>query len=173
MIEMRAEVGDIVQASADAIVNAANNELWMGSGVAGAIKAAGGVEIEREAMQQGPIQRGGAVVTGPGRLTNCRAVIHAAAMGGTEWNPTAESVYQATYSALARASERGFVSVAFPALGTGVGGFPLKRAAEEMARAVTDFDAAQPAQSVSRVLFVLRDQAALAAFRRGLFPGAR
>lgn len=61
-------VGDITAIDTDAIVNAANNELWLGSGVAGAIKRAAGDEVEREAMAQGPIQVGEAVATGPGRL---------------------------------------------------------------------------------------------------------
>src|SRR5262245_38949080 len=72
--------GDISQAQVDAVVNAANNHLWMGSGVAGALKRAGGSDIEREAVAKGPIAVGEAVVTGAGTLP-ARYVIHAAAMG--------------------------------------------------------------------------------------------
>jgi O-acetyl-ADP-ribose deacetylase (regulator of RNase III) len=168
MIEMRAEAGDIVAVRADAIVNAANNELWMGSGVAGAIKAAGGLVIEEEAMRQGPIARGEAVITSAGRLTNCRYVIHAAAMGGAEWIPSPQSIHDATLNSLKRAAEHGLESIAFPALGTGVGGFPLEAAARQMAQAVRDFEAQQPQSSVRTVTFVLRDEASLAQFRRGL-----
>ncbi len=71
---------DITQLAVDAIVNAANSELWMGGGVAGAIKRAGGTVIEQEAMAKGPIPVGEAVVTSAGRLP-CRHVIHAATMG--------------------------------------------------------------------------------------------
>lgn len=72
--------GDITWVDTEAIVNAANNQLWMGAGVAGAIKRAGGEEIEREAVAQGPIEVGESVVTAAGRLPH-RYVIHAAAMG--------------------------------------------------------------------------------------------
>jgi len=139
VIEMRARPGNIDFIEANAIVNAANNELWMGAGVAGAIKASGGRTIEEEAMRQGPIARGEAAITGAGRLSNCRFVIHAAAMGGAEW-----------------------------ALGTGVGGLPLNAAAREMSRAVHDFEAEQPNGSVQAVIFVLRDEAALGEFERGM-----
>lgn len=168
MVSIEAIVGNIVDVQADAIVNAANAELWMGSGVAGAIKAAGGQQIEDEAMRQGPIVRGEAVVTGAGRLSNCRHVIHAAAMGGAEWNPTAQSIHDATLSALQRAAEHGLTSIAFPALGTGVGGFALEAAAREMARAVHEFERTHADSTVRQVSFVLRDQASLAEFRRGL-----
>ena len=62
--------GDITEVKADAIVNAANNRLWMGSGVAGAIKSKGGYEIENEAISLGPIPIGEAVVTSAGRLSS-------------------------------------------------------------------------------------------------------
>ena len=79
---MRVEVveGDIAALEVDAIANAANDRLWMGAGVAGALKRAGGEEIEREAVAKGPIPVGDAVATGAGRLP-ARHVIHAAVMG--------------------------------------------------------------------------------------------
>ncbi|MBX6754861.1 MAG: macro domain-containing protein, partial [Thermorudis peleae] len=107
---IEAIIGDITQVDVEAIVNAANTDLWMGGGVAGAIKRAGGEEIEREAMAQGPIPLGEAVVTGAGRLPY-RGVIHAAAMGyrGGQLIPaTATTVSQATAAALRRCAERGF-----------------------------------------------------------------
>ena len=72
--------GDITTCAVDAVVNAANNHLWMGAGVAGAIKRQGGQAIEDEAVRQGPIPVGAAIVTGSG-LLKARYVIHAAAMG--------------------------------------------------------------------------------------------
>ena len=168
MIEVSTELGNIVEVVADAIVNAANAELWMGSGVAGAIKARGGQAIEDEAVRQGPIERGEAVVTGAGRLANCRYVIHAAAMGGSEWLPSAQSIHDASLNALKRAGERGLSSVAFPALGTGVGGFGLGAAAAQMAAAVRDYEAFNPASSIATVRFVLRDEVALAEFQKGI-----
>ncbi|MCS7257127.1 MAG: macro domain-containing protein [Thermomicrobium sp.] len=162
------QIGDITAADTEAIVNAANNRLWMGSGVAGAIKRAGGEEIEREAVAQGPIAVGEAVVTGAGRLPH-KAVIHAAAMGYDEHGrmipATRETVYAATRAALARCQERQLRSVAFPALGTGVGGLDLDTCAQAMVQAVRDH-AASGAQFPERVVFVLRNEEAAQPFRR-------
>ena len=126
--------GDITQLSTEAIVNAANNHLWMGAGVAGAIKRAGGAEIEREAVSKGPIPIGEAVATGAGRL-KARYVIHAAAMG-QDLRTDTEKIRAATANSLKRADELGLKSIAFPALGTGVGGFSYRQAAEVMIRAM-------------------------------------
>src|SRR5215510_4838771 len=79
-MRLEARLGDITQADVDAVVNAANNHLWMGAGVAGAIKRAGGQEIEREAVEKWPIELGDAVATGAGQL-GARWVIHGAVMG--------------------------------------------------------------------------------------------
>lgn len=166
---LTAIVGDIITVEADAIVNAANNELWMGAGVAGAIKAAGGEEIEREAMAQGPIRVGEAVATGAGRLPY-RAVIHAAAMG-YEGNrmipPTSESIQSATQAALEVADRLGLESVAFPALGTGVGGFDLAEAAALMVAAARRY-LSQPNARVRRIIFVLRNENARQTFQEAI-----
>ena len=122
--------GDITRLQVDAIVNAANTHLWMGGGVAGAIKRAGGAEIEQEAVALGPIGMGEAVVTGAGRLP-CRHVIHAATMG-QDLTTSAAAIRSATRSSLRAAEAAGLTSLAFPALGTGVGGFPLDEAAQLM-----------------------------------------
>jgi O-acetyl-ADP-ribose deacetylase (regulator of RNase III) len=162
-------IGDITQVDVEAIVNAANTDLWMGGGVAGAIKRAGGEEIEREAMAQGPIPLGEAVVTGAGRLPY-RGVIHAAAMGyrGGQLIPaTATTVSQATAAALRRCAERGFRSVAFPALGTGVGGLDMARCAQAMIEAVRAHWASG-ATLPERVVFVLRDESARQIFAQAL-----
>ena len=157
--------GDITEVRADAIVNAANNRLWMGAGVAGAIKRKGGESIEREAVSKGPIEVGEAVVTGAGALP-VRHVIHAAAMGQDlvthEW-----AIRQATRNSLLRAEELGLASIAFPALGTGVGGFPLEEAARAMLGEVIRYLDEREA-SLKEVLFVLLDTRALEAFAREL-----
>ena len=127
---LETERGDISQAKVDAVVNAANNHLWMGSGVAGALKRAGGVEIEREAVSKGPVAIGDAVITGGGSLPATH-VIHAAVMG-QDLQTDESKIRTATKNALMRARELGIRSVAFPALGTGVGGFPPELAAEAM-----------------------------------------
>lgn len=122
--------GDITGFAVDAIVNAANNHLWMGAGVAGAIKRKGGRVIEDEAVGKGPIAVGEAVVTGAGAL-KARYVIHAAAMG-QDLRTDEGKIRAATRNALLRARELGLASIAFPALGTGVGGFPPADAARTM-----------------------------------------
>jgi O-acetyl-ADP-ribose deacetylase len=166
--------GDITAAGTEGIVNAANNEGWLGSGVAGAIRRAAGAEVEEEAVAQAPWPVGDAVRTGPGRLADrgVRAILHAAAMAPGR-PAAAEAVGTATAAALRLAAAEGLASVALPALGTGVGGVPLEAAATAMAAAVRDH-AAGP-DPVPTVVFALYDQAALerfgAALERELRPG--
>jgi O-acetyl-ADP-ribose deacetylase (regulator of RNase III) len=120
--------GDLTQESVDAIVNAANSALLLGAGVAGAIRAKGGPSIQAECDAHGPIGVGEAAVTGAGALP-ARFVIHAASMppGG---GATEASVRASFRHALALARERGLRSVAVPAIGAGIAGFPLQRCAE-------------------------------------------
>ncbi len=161
---IRIVAGDITLLSCEAIVNAANDHLWMGGGVAGAIKRRGGEEIEREAVRQGPVPIGDAVATGAGQLS-ARYVIHAVTMG-QDLVTSEPYVRAATRSALRVAARLGLRSVALPALGTGVGGFPLDRAAavmlEEAARHLSR--TSRPAE----VVFVLVDELAQAVFARAL-----
>lgn len=135
-VTLRVVSGDICDREVEAVVNAANNRLWMGGGVAGAIKRRGGQEIEREAMAKGPIAIGESVVTAAGKL-KAKHVIHAAVMG-SDLVTSADYIRRATLSALARAKELGLRSIAFPALGTGVGGFPLAECARIMLAAVRE-----------------------------------
>jgi O-acetyl-ADP-ribose deacetylase (regulator of RNase III) len=125
--------GDITGFDGDAIVNAANNHLLLGAGVAGAIRRAGGPSIQEECDRHGPIRVGEAALTGGGRLA-ARWVIHAAAMGD---EPVSErSIRDSTTAALRLAAAHGIKRLAFPVLGTGVGGFDFLRAAEIMKAAV-------------------------------------
>jgi O-acetyl-ADP-ribose deacetylase (regulator of RNase III) len=158
--------GDIAQVHADAIVNAANNALWMGGGVAGAIKRAGGKEIEAEAVRQGPIPVGEAVITGAGSL-DAHYVIHAAVMG-TDLKTDAEKIRSATRNSLLRAEELHLKTLAFPALGTGVGGFPKEKAAQIMLEAVREHLAGP--SSLEQVIFVLYSEEAFQAFEKSM-PG--
>ena len=162
MSETKIEIvlGDITLQEVDAIVNTANNHLWMGAGSAGAIVRAGGREIEDEAMSQGPIEVGEAIVTGGGDLP-ANHVIHAAAMG-EDLVTSADLIRAAMMNALLRAEELRLRSVAVPALGTGVGGFPLDRAAEIMLSVARERSGSD--ESVPLVRFVLFDQDAYDAF---------
>ncbi len=129
--------GDIADQETDAIVNAANNQFWMGAGVAGAIKRKGGVEIEEEAIAKGPIEVGSAASTSAGSL-KAKRVIHAAVMG-QDLHTHAELIRKATRSCLVIAEQEGMTSISLPALGTGVGGFSLYHCASLMIGEVLDF----------------------------------
>ncbi len=134
--------GDITGLDVEAVVNPANGRLWMGAGVAGAIKRRGGEEIERQAVAQGPLPVGETAVTGGGSL-RARYVIHAVTVD-EELRASAEGVRLATANALRRCAELGVRSVAFPALGTGVGRLPFGEAARAMLGAIRDHVRAQP-----------------------------
>ena len=157
-------LGDITEQATDAVVNAANNYLWMGSGVAGAIRAKGGEEIEREAMKLGPIEPGQAVTTTAGRL-KARYCIHAAAMG-QDLVTSADLISKATRNSLAEAERLGLDSMSFPALGTGVGGFPAEACARLMIAAALSHSRTNP--KPGSVIFVLRDEPAFRPFTDAL-----
>ncbi len=158
MAELSVVDGDITAIDVDAIANAANNALWMGAGVAGAIKRAGGEEIELEAVAKGPIQVGEAVATGAGRLS-AKWVIHGAVMG-QDLRTDAALVCRTTESCLRIADELGAKSLALPAFGTGVGGFPLDECARIMVEAARNY---QPS-SLEQVVFAVYGAEAKAAF---------
>ena len=164
MIKIEAYRGDITQLEVDGVVNAANNHLWMGGGVAGALKRAGGKEIEAEAVEKGPIPVGEAVVTGAGKL-KAKYVIHAAVMG-QDLTTNAEKIRQATKNSLLRGDELGIKSIAFPALGTGVGGFSLDECARIMISQVRQHSAGET--GLERVILALYDEPAYQAFKQEL-----
>jgi O-acetyl-ADP-ribose deacetylase (regulator of RNase III) len=161
---MRLEVaeGDIAALEVDAVGNAANDHLWMGAGVAGALKRAGGEEIEREAVAKGPIPLGTAVATGAGRL-KAKHVLHGAVMG-QDLRTSADLVRRTTKSCLDLADELGAESLALPAFGTGVGGFPLQECAEIM---VGEARSHEPV-SLERVVFAVFGEEARRAFEDAL-----
>ena len=158
-MELEVVEADITTLEVDAVVNAANDHLWMGAGVAGAIKRAGGVEIEREAMAKGPVPIGDAVATTGGDLP-ARYVIHGAVMG-QDLTTDAETIGRTTRRCLEVAQELGVKSIAFPALGTGVGGIAPGESARAMVAGVRSADA----DDLERVVFAVFGREALAAFR--------
>jgi O-acetyl-ADP-ribose deacetylase (regulator of RNase III) len=157
-MELEVREGDIAQVEADAIANAANDHLWMGAGVAGALKRAGGDEIEREALARGPIELGSAVATTAGRL-RARYVVHGAVMG-QDLRTNAELVRTTTRSCLEVADGLGCRSLALPAFGTGVGGFPLDECARIMVGEARSFEP----RSLERVVFAVFGRDAYDAF---------
>jgi O-acetyl-ADP-ribose deacetylase (regulator of RNase III) len=154
--------GDLTEQDADAIVNAANNDLELGGGVAGAIARAGGPTIQAECRTIGPIDVGDAAITGGGNL-KARFVIHAASMrlGG---RTGADGLRKSTRRSLEIADLRGLRSIAFPAVGTGIAGFPLGECARIMIEEVAAH--ARGPTALKQVRFVLFGPDAEDVFRR-------
>jgi O-acetyl-ADP-ribose deacetylase (regulator of RNase III) len=138
VVEIFAKKGDITEEKADAIVNPANSLARMGGGVALAIKLKGGQEIEEEAMKRAPIPLGSALATTAGKLS-AKFIIHAPTMKKPAERIKLENVKQAMIAALKCASELNIKAMAFPGMGTGVGGIEKKEAAEVMVNAIKKF----------------------------------
>jgi O-acetyl-ADP-ribose deacetylase (regulator of RNase III) len=153
--------GDITEMDTDAIVNAANNDLQLGGGVAGAIRRKGGPKIQEECNEIGPVPVGGAAITSGGKL-KARFVIHAASMqlGG---QTAAHALRSSTAHSLRIAAQKGLKTIAFPAVGTGIAGFPLRECAEIMLREVAKHF--EGPTTLEKVKFVLFDEEALGAFQ--------
>jgi O-acetyl-ADP-ribose deacetylase (regulator of RNase III) len=129
--------GDITDLAVDAIVNAANSQLILGGGVAGAIRRKGGPSIQQECLEIGWCDVGEAVITGAGTLP-ARHVIHAVGPRLGEGNEPGK-LASATRASLTLAEERGLSSIALPAISTGIFGFPLEACAQVMLRVVIDY----------------------------------
>jgi len=153
--------GDITEMAVDAIVNGANNDLLLGAGVAGAIARKGGESIQKECNEIGSIPVGFAAITGAGNL-KAKYVIHAASMGLGGARTTAKSLKTSTAHSLRLAAEYGLKTIAFPAVGTGVSGFPTQECAEIMLGEAAEH-LSQDA-SIETVYFVLFDEASRTVF---------
>lgn len=153
--------GDLTEMDVDAIVNAANNDLQLGAGVAGAIRRKGGPAIQKECDAIGTIPLGGAAITTGGKL-KARHVIHAASMelGG---RTTALTLRSSAAHALRIAAQNELKTIAFPAVGTGIAGFPIKECAEILLHEGKRH--LEGKTSVQKIYFVLFDEQALAAFQ--------
>jgi O-acetyl-ADP-ribose deacetylase len=156
--------GDLTDADVDAIVNAANNDLMLGGGVAGAIRVKGGPAIQQECDKIGTIPLGEAAITGAG-LLSARHVIHAASMRLGE-STSEENVRAATRNSLMRADENSLKTIAFPAIGTGIAGFPIERCAQAMLEEVRAHLSGPT--MLERVEFVLFDRRSLEVFEQKL-----
>jgi len=150
--------GDLTEMDVDAIVNAANNELILGAGVAGAIARKGGDSIQRECDEIGSIPVGYAAITGGGKL-KARHVIHAASMSLGGMRTTAKTLRTSTAHSLRTAAERNLKSIAFPAVGTGVSGFPMDECAQIMlAEALRHLKSETSIETIHFVLFDTRSR---------------
>lgn len=150
--------GDITQEVVDAIVNAANERLQHGGGVAAAIVRAGGEVIQQESDRIGRVPTGSAAVTGAGRLT-ARYVIHAVGPIWSQYTPEVADTLlaDAVRSSLSKAEELHLSTIAFPAISSGIYGFPKDRCARVMMQAIETYFHATPQSSVQEVRLVLFD----------------
>jgi O-acetyl-ADP-ribose deacetylase (regulator of RNase III)/ADP-ribose pyrophosphatase YjhB (NUDIX family) len=164
--EIKIVQGDITELKVDAIVNAANNKLVMGGGVAGVIKKKGGKIIEDEAVKKGPIKIGEATFTCAGNLPS-KYVIHAATMG-MDFQTDEVKIRDSCRNALKIAEELKINSLAFPALGCGVGGFSLVACAKIMAQEVFKH-LREKKSNLKEVIFCLYDQEAFGVFNKTVF----
>jgi O-acetyl-ADP-ribose deacetylase len=156
--------GDLTEMDADAIVNAANNDLKLGGGLAGVIRRKAGDGIQRECNDIGAIPVGGAAITSAGKL-KARHIIHAASMqlGGLT---TGHALRASTAHSLRIAAEKGLRTIAFPAIGTGIGGFPLSECAAIMLKEVVEH--LKTPTTLEKIYFVLFDKTALNTFEKEL-----
>ena len=154
--------GDLTEMDTDAIVNAANNDLQLGGGLAGVIRRKCGDSVQRECNEIGAIPVGGAAITAAGKI-RARHIIHAASMqlGG---HTTTRALRTATAHSLRIASERGLRTLAFPAIGTGIGGFPLSECAAIMLGETVRH--LKGPTTLEKIYFVLFDSKALGAFEK-------
>jgi O-acetyl-ADP-ribose deacetylase (regulator of RNase III)/ADP-ribose pyrophosphatase YjhB (NUDIX family) len=164
--EIKIVQGDITELKVDAIVNAANNKLVMGGGVAGAIKRKGGKSIEDEAVKKGPIEIGQAVATSAGNLAS-KYVIHAATMS-MDFQTDEIKIRKSCRNSLRVAEELKIKSIAFPALGCGVGGFPLLACAKIMSQEVFRHIREEKSSNLKEVIFCLYDKEAYDIFNKGV-----
>ena len=164
--DIRVVKADITECVVDAIVNAANNELVMGGGVAGVIKKKGGVEIEAEAVALGPIEVGQAIATRAG-LLKAKYVIHAATMA-MDFKTDEHLVRAACANAFSCAEKLGLTSIALPALGCGVGHFPLVGAAKIMTQEALKV-AREGKSSLKEIVFCLHDDEAFGIFEKHVY----
>lgn len=158
--------GDITGLRVDAIVNAANTDLILGSGVAGAIRRAAGDCVQAECNEIGSIPLGDAVITSAGGL-KAKYVIHAAGMHLGR-RVTEQALHDATLNSLKRAQDNGVRTIAFPAIGTGVGGLNMARCAEVMLGVLREFFLNNPTPQIEKVYFVLFDDESLEIFKKTL-----
>ncbi len=160
-IVIRLLLGDITEQAVDAIVNAANSDLILGAGVAGAINRRGGPTIQQECLKIGWCDVGDAVITGAGELP-CKHVIHAVGPRLGEGNEPGK-LASATRASLTLAEQHNLQSIALPAISTGVFGFPLEACAQIMLRVAIDITF-EEFVSLKEIRFCLYDQRALRIF---------
>ncbi len=157
---LKLEQGDITESNTDAIVNAANSDLILGAGVAGAIRNKGGPSIQEECDRIGSCPVGNAAITSAGKL-KAGFIIHAVGPRWGEGNEV-EKLRNATLNSLQRAEEKGLTSITFPAISTGIFGFPVDLAAETLLQAAIQYLSGNT--GIKTVIFTLFDTASFNVF---------
>jgi len=153
MVKVRIEKGDITEIDADAIVNPANSLMIMGGGVAGVIKRKGGEEIEKEALKYAPVPVGEAIAT-KGYKLKARYVIHAPTMERPAMKINIENAINAILAALKLANEMNLKRIAFPGMGTGVGGLSSSEGALAFKIAIERYVNENPDTSLEEIILV-------------------
>jgi len=155
--------GDITECDTEAIVNAANTHFKMGGGLAAVIKKRGGDLIQEEASKKGPVDIGDAIITGAGAL-KAKCIIHTATMS-LDFKTDEESIRKATYNSLLCAQKNKISSIAFPALGCGIGKFPYEASSKIMAQEVFRYAREVEQPTLKRIVFVLYSEEAYKIFQ--------
>ncbi|MCM8791584.1 MAG: macro domain-containing protein [Candidatus Omnitrophica bacterium] len=163
--EIKLLEADITQLKVEAMVNSANTKLFMKGGLSGLIKKKGGKEIEEEAVKKGPLKPGEAIYTSAGRLPS-KYIIHTATMG-RDFKTDELKIRQATRSALELARKLKIKSIAFPALGCGVGGFPYLASAKIMAQEILKH-LREKKTPLKEIIFCLYNKEAYEIFKKGV-----
>lgn len=153
MVGIEVIKGDITEVNCDAIVNPANSLLIMGGGVAGAIKRRGGREIEEEALKQAPCPVGKAILTHAGKL-KAKYIIHAPTMEKPAMKTDEEKVRKAIYASLELAEKKQIHCIAFPGMGTGVGGLSAEQAGKAFVEAIRLFIQNKKPEWVKKIMLV-------------------
>ena len=162
--KIRLEEGNLVLLDVEAVVNAANKNLVLGGGVAGAIRHFGGPTIQEECDIKAPIKTGEAVITGGGKL-KAKYVIHAVGPIYGEGNED-EKLASATQNSLRIAREKKIKTIAFPAVSTGIFGFPLKRCSQIMIQEAMDFVKDRNNEYPEEIIFCLYGQESFSIFQQ-------
>lgn len=157
--------GDITELDVDALVNAANASLIMGGGVAGAIRRKGGYQIQEECNKIGRTFVGGAIITTGGNL-KARYVIHAVGPQMGEGDED-RKLANATLNTLKLATQKGLKSIAFPAISTGIFGYPMGKCAEIMLSTTIEY--LKKGSTIEKIFFCLYDKEALEIFKNELY----
>jgi len=161
---LKLKQGDITELETDAIVNAANSQLIMGGGVAGAIRRKGGPNIQEACNKIGGTYVGGAVITTGGNL-KAKYVIHAVGPRMGEGNED-EKLKNATLNSLRLMDENNLQTIAFPAISTGIFGYPIDKCAKIMINTVKEYLKGET--QIKSVIFCLYTQSDFDVFEKGL-----